>query len=118
MGMTAGVWLARVPAAKAQAHLSDGTLGIALFAVPVGLVLGAAVAERLVDRVGSRLLVRVCGVGSCLAAVTPGLAHDLPSLMAGLFAVGIFGGTLDVAQNAQGVRVEAAYGRPVSRSRN
>jgi hypothetical protein len=49
MGLTAGVWMARIPAAKSQAHLSDGTLDIALFAVPLGLVIGAALAERLVD---------------------------------------------------------------------
>jgi MFS family permease len=113
MGLTGGVWMARVPAAKSQAHLSDGTLGIALLAVPVGLVLGAALAERLVDRVGSAVLCRITGVGSCAATVTPGLAHSLPELMAALFVVGVFGGTLDVSQNAQGVRVEAAYGRPV-----
>jgi fucose permease len=116
MGLTGGVWMARIPSAKSQVHLSDGTLGIALFAVPVGLVLGAALAERLVDRVGSRVLGRICGVGSCAAAVTPGLAHSLPVLMAGLFVIGVVGGTLDVAQNAQGVRVEAAYGRPVMTS--
>jgi fucose permease len=116
MGLTGGVWNARVPAAKSQAHLSDGTLGLALFAVPVGLVLGAALAERLVDRVGSVLLVRICGLGICAATVTPGLARNLPGLMAALFAIGAFGGTLDVSANAQGVRVEAAYGRPVMTS--
>lgn len=116
MGLTTGVWMARIPAVKAQAHLSDGTLGIALFAVPVGLVFGAAAAERLVDRVGSAGLARVCGVANCALLVAPGLAHDLPELMAALLAVGAAGGTLDVAQNAQGVRVEAAYGRPVMTS--
>jgi fucose permease len=116
MGLTGGVWLSRVPSAKSQVHLSDGTLGIALFAVPVGLVLGATLAERLVDRVGSALLCRICGVGSCAATITPGLARTLPELMAALFACGVFGGTLDVAQNAQGVRVEAAYARPVMTS--
>jgi fucose permease len=116
MGLTGGVWMARVPSAKAQVHLSDGTLGVALFAVPVGLVLGAVLAERLVDRVGSTVLCRITGVGSCAAIVTPGLAHSLPELMAALFAVGAFNGTLDVSQNAQGVRVEAAYGRPVMTS--
>jgi fucose permease len=116
MGLTGGVWMARVPSAKSQVHLSDGTLGIALLAVPVGLVLGAALAERLVDRVGSRVLCRICGVGSCIALVTPGLAHTLPELMAGLFVIGVVGGTLDVSQNAQGVRVEAAYARPVMTS--
>jgi fucose permease len=116
MGLTGGVWMARVPAAKSQVLLSDGTLGVALLAVPVGLVLGAALAERLVDRVGSRVLARICGVGSCLAVMTPGLAHTLPELMAGLFVIGVVGGTLDVSLNAQGVRVEAAYGRPVMTS--
>ncbi|MGH3211880.1 MAG: MFS transporter [Trebonia sp.] len=116
MGLTGGVWMARVPSAKSQVHLSDGTLGVALLAVPVGLVLGAALAERLVDRVGSRVLCRICGVGSCVAVMTPGLAHTLPELMAGLFVIGVVGGTLDVAQNAQGVRVEAAYARPVMTS--
>ena len=82
MGLTAGVWMARIPAVKAQAHLSDGTLGVALFAVPVGLMVGAAVAERLVDRIGSAGLSRVCGVGNCLLIITPGLARNLPELMA------------------------------------
>ena len=116
MGLTSGVWMARVPAAKAQVHLSDGTLGVALFALPVGLVLGAALAERLVDRLGSAVLCRVAGVGGCVVSVTPGLAHTLPELMAALFGIGVFGGTLDVSQNNQGVRVEAAYGRPVMTS--
>jgi fucose permease len=116
MGLTGGVWMARVPAAKSQVHLSDGTLGVALLAVPAGLVLGAALAERLVDRVGSRVLCRICGVGNCLAVVAPGLAHTLPGLMAGLFVFGVLSGTLDVSQNAQAVRVEAAYARPVMTS--
>jgi fucose permease len=116
MGLTGGVWMARIPSAKAQVHLSDGTLGIALFGVPVGLVLGAALAERLVDRVGSTTLCRITGVGSCVVAVTPGLADNLPELLAALFGIGVFGGLLDVSQNAQGVRVEARYGRPVMSS--
>jgi fucose permease len=116
MGMIAGVWLARIPAVKAQAGLSDAALGVALFAVPVGLVLGTVLAERLVDRVGSALVARVAGVGNCLLAVPPGLARNLAELMAALLVFGIAGGTLDVAQNAQGVRVEAAYRRPVMTS--
>ena len=113
MGMVSGVWLARIPAVKEQAGLSDGALGAALFAVPVGLVLGAALAERLVDHVGSARVARVTGVGNCLLAVPVGLARNLPELMAALLVYGLAGGTLDVAQNAQGVLVEAAYRRPV-----
>jgi MFS family permease len=116
MGLTGGIWNARIPAAKSQVHLSDGTLGLALFAVPIGLVVGAALAERLVDRMGSALLARICGIGSCATIMTPGLAGTLPELMAALLVVGVFFGVVDVATNSQGVRVEGAYGRPVMTS--
>lgn len=116
MGMIAGVWMARIPAVKSQARLSDGTLGVALFAIPVGLVLGAALAGRLVDRVGSATVARAAGIGNCLLVLAPGLAGNLPELMAALLAFGVTGGTVDVAQNAQGVRVESACGRPVMTS--
>ena len=116
MGLTNGVWVARIPAVKAQAHLSDAVLGVTLFAVPIGLLLGAAAAERLVDRVGSARVAWVSGVALSLAIVTPGLAHNAAELLAALLAVGVFAGTLDVAQNAQGVRVENAYRRSVMNS--
>jgi fucose permease len=116
MGLTNGVWVARIPAVKAQAHLSDAVLGVTLFAVPIGLLLGAAAAERLVDRIGSARVAWVSGVALSLAIVTPGLAHNAAELMAALLAVGVTGGTLDVAQNAQGVRVENAYRRSVMNS--
>ena len=116
MGMISGVWMARIPAVKAQAGLSDGALGVALFAIPVGLVFGAALAERLVDRVGSAIVARAAGIGNCLLVVPPALARNLPELMVALLAFGLTGGTVDVAQNAQGVRVEAAYARPVMTS--
>ncbi len=89
MGLTGGVWMARIPAAKSQVHLSDGTLGVALFAVPVGLVLGAALAERLVDRVGSALLVPDLRRRQLRGGRDPGLARSLPELMAALFAIGV-----------------------------
>jgi fucose permease len=116
MGVVAGVWLARIPAVKAQAHLSDGTLGVALFAIPVGLVAGSYLAGRLVDRVGSAAMTRIGGIGVSAGVVLPGLAHNLASIVVPLLVYGFFGGMLDVAQNAQGVRVEAAYGRPVMTS--
>lgn len=116
MGMVGGTWMTRVPAAKAQAHLSDGTLGAALFAAPIGLVLGSMLAERLVDRAGSARVAKVAGIANCLLVVTLGLASSLPELMAALLIWCIAGGTLDVAQNAQGLLVEGEYGRPVMTS--
>ena len=115
MGMIAGVWMARIPAVKAQAGLSDAALGVALFAVPVGLVLGTALAERLVDRVGSALVARVAGVGNCLLAVPPGLARNLAELMAALLVFGLAGGTLDVPDGRRTRRASAS--RPLTGGR-
>jgi fucose permease len=116
MGLASGVWMARIPAIKTQAHLSDGTLGAALFALPVGLFLGSFAAERLIDRVGSAPLVRICGIGIGPTITAPGAARNLAELVAAMLAYGLCFGMLDVSQNAQGVRVEAAYGRPVMTS--
>src|ERR1700751_1693959 len=116
MGMTGGAWVSRIPAVKAQAHLSDGALGAALFAAPIGLVLGAAAAERLVDRVGSARVAWISGTALGVLTVVPGAAASLPELMAALLAMGAAGGVMDLAQNAQGVRLESAYGRPVMTS--
>jgi MFS family permease len=113
MGLTGGIWMARIPAIKDQAHLSDVTLGAALFSVPIGLMIGSFAAERMIDRAGSARLARITGLTYCALSATPGLAHSLAELMPALFTVGLVGGMQDVAQNAQGVRVEAAYGRPV-----
>jgi fucose permease len=58
----------------------------------------------------------VAGIVNCLLMISPGLASSLPALMAALLAWGVAGGTLDVAQNAQGLQVEGEYGRPVMTS--
>ncbi len=50
------------------------------------------------------------------ALVTPALAHDLVALTAGLIALGVVTGLLDVANNANAVVVERGYGRPVMSS--
>jgi len=39
LGVATATWSARLPAIKTALHLSDGRLGLALFAVPAGSVL-------------------------------------------------------------------------------
>ena len=116
MGLADGVWLARIPAIKENLGLSDGRLGVALLAAPVGLVLVAAIADRLIDRFGSARLTVAGGLAMPLIPVAIGLAGSEAALMAALFAFGAAGGLLDVSLNAQAVRVERGYGRPLINS--
>lgn len=116
LGMVGAVWVARIPAVKHRLDLTDGALGAALLAMPVGLVLVMPVCGRLVDRFGSGRVTLPAGVGFALSLLPLGLAGDLPSLVAGLLWFGLVSGLLDVAMNAHAVRVERTYGRPIMTS--
>jgi len=116
LGLADGVWLARIPAVKQNLGLSDGLLGVALLAAPVGLVIVAAFADRLIDRFGSARPTVAGAVAISLLPVAFGLAGSLAELMAALLVYGMAGGLMDVAMNAQAVRVERGYRRPLINS--
>ena len=116
LGLADGVWLARIPAVKQNLGLSDGLLGVALLTAPVALVIIAAFADRLIDRFGSARPTVAGAVAISLLPVAFGLAGSLGVLMAALFVYGMAGGLMDVAMNAQAVRVERGYRRPMINS--
>jgi MFS family permease len=108
-----GTWGPRLPALKADAGLSDGELGLALFGMAVGLLAGTRSAGAPIERYGSRLLLRV-GIPLLAAALLlPALAQALLPLAAGFFVLGFVSGGLDVAMNAHGVDVERELDRPI-----
>ncbi|HLJ98823.1 MAG TPA: MFS transporter [Streptosporangiaceae bacterium] len=113
LGTGTSTWAARLPALKATLHLSDGRLGLALFAAPCGSVLTLVLSGRLTDRFGAVRVLRVAGLMVPVALVTIGFARNLATLMLTLMLYGAVGGLLDVSMNACGARIEAAYGRPI-----
>jgi MFS family permease len=113
LGAATATWSARLPAIKANLHLTDGRLGLALFAVPAGSVLTLALSGRIVDRFGDVRVVRIAALLTCAALVPIGVARDLSWLMAVLACYGAVAGLLDVAMNACGARLELGYGRPI-----
>ena len=113
LGMGGATWAARLPAIKESLHLTDGRLGLALFAVPAGAVLTLTVSGRLTDAFGAVRVMRIGGLAVPAALIPIGLAADLPLLMIALACYGAVAGLLDVAMNACGARLEVAYGRPI-----
>jgi MFS family permease len=116
LGLAVAVWAARIPAVKHGLRLSDGALGVALLALPAGAVLAMPANGWLVDRFGSARVTRLAGVLLGGTLVLPGLAGNLPVLVAALLVLGMAMSLLDVGMNAHGVRVERAYGRPMMSS--
>ncbi len=116
LGVATATWAARLPAIKESLHLSDGRLGLALFAVPAGSVLTLALSGRIADRLGAVRVLRVAGVLNPAALIPIGLARDLVALMATLAVYGAMAGLLDVSMNACAAQLELGYERPIMSS--
>ena len=116
LGVATATWAARLPAIKSALHLSDGRLGLALFAVPAGAVLTLPFSGRIADRFGAVRVTRIAGA-ACPAALIPiGLGPqtgELAVLVAALACYGAVAGLLDVSMNACGAKLELAYGLPI-----
>jgi MFS family permease len=109
----AGSLAPRIPAIKADLDLSDGALGAALTGFAGGLFAGTRIAAWLIERFGSRRVIRAGLPVLAASLVGPGLTSDLAGLTASLVVLGLALGLLDVAMNAQAVAVERGYGRPI-----
>ena len=109
-------WAPRVPAIKHGLGLTDGQLGIALFGMTAGVLVGTRVVAWPINHFGSRPVIRVGSVLLCAAVVGPALATSLATLALSLAILGALGGVVDVAINAQAVAVERAYARPIMSS--
>jgi MFS transporter len=107
-----GSWGAALPAVQAHAGVDDGQLGLALLCIGAGALLTMRVAGSALDRRGAPALPAALAVFAA-AAVLPGLATSAVALSAALLVLGATSGAVDVAINAEGVRSEAAAGRPV-----
>ncbi len=116
LGVSTATWSARLPAIKAALHLSDGRLGLALFAYPVGSVATLVLSGRIADRFGTVRVLKLAGLLCPVAIIPIALAGNLPALMAALAVYGAMGGLLDVAMNASAARLELGYDRPIMSS--
>jgi MFS family permease len=112
-GFVSGSWAPRIPAFKDDLGLDNGDLGIALSGLAVGLFLGTRVAGRPIDRIGTRLPLRVGLPLMCVALVGPAVATDLLTLTLAFAWLGLVSGFLDVAMNANAVAVERGYRQPI-----
>lgn len=112
-GASLGTWVSRVPALQQRLDASKAELGLALFGLAVGAVVGLPLAGWLAHRFGSRRITRTALLGVAVTMPLPGLAPTLFALALCFAAFGLASGILDVAMNAHGVEVEGLYGRPI-----
>lgn len=115
-GFLLGGWIVHIPVVMDRTGISAATLGSLLLWMGAWAWLGMQAAGFFVDRVGSSRAVTVALVVMCGAILLPGAATDVWTLAGALAILGASNGVVDVAQNAQAVTVERAYGRPIMSS--
>jgi MFS family permease len=111
LGLSAGTWAARIPAIKAELHLSPGILGLCLLGPAAGSVLTMPLAGAVMATVPPRRVVQ-CAL-LLLAGMLP--LTTVVSSPAQLFAVlagwGVGLGVVDVGMNLEGSAVQDRLGR-------
>lgn len=116
-GFGMGVWASAIAPLQARLGLSPPALSVALLAMAAGAVVAMPLAPALSAQLGgSGRAAAVASLVYAPALATPGLAPNLPILVAAAFAFGAVNGLMDVAMNAHGTVVERSWGGAIMSS--
>ncbi len=105
--------LPRLPAIKDGLGLTNGELGSAVAAMPVGGLLVGGFVGILIARVGSGRLTTLAGVLTAATLLGVGFATSWATLALAYFVMGIFDATMDASMNSHGIGLQRQYGRSI-----
>lgn len=116
-GIGLASWMARTPAIKDALAASTAQMGIIIFGLAIGSILGLAASSRLVDRFSARRVMVGCMIIMPTGLTIAGLGVTFGALFwlvfSALALVGIGMGMCDVAMNLSGAANERALGRTI-----
>jgi MFS family permease len=112
-GLMVGTMTVRIPALTDKLGLSEAAVGGLLLAWGLGALVTMQSMRGLMNRAGSRTVLRVAGPLTALSLLALAFAPSVPLLMVTAALFGMAFGAVDVAMNAQGATVEKRYGRPL-----
>ena len=115
-GVCFASWASRIPSIQQSLHLSDVTLGIVLFALPVGSMIGLPFSGWLVTRFSSKRIAAHALLLYSVLLIAIGFADNIAILITSLLFFGMAGNISNISINTQAVGVEAKYGRNIMAS--
>ncbi|MFB2557109.1 MFS transporter [Herbiconiux liangxiaofengii] len=113
-GISIASWVARLPAVRDQLGIDTAQVGLLIFAMAAGSVVGLIAAPPLMARIGARagMVVVLCLVAAGLVGIGSGTGIAAAGLVAVSLAVFGFGnGAVDVMMNVEGAAAERAIGK-------
>ncbi len=115
-GAVIGTWVGHIPWIQDRFDLSEGTLGLILLTMSVGVIVALPIMGQAIVRLGSVRSTRLGGFACVAAVMLPLLAPEPYLLPLALIVLGASSGAMDVSMNAHGVAVERAFLRPIMSS--
>jgi MFS family permease len=116
-GIGIASWMARTPAIKAELGISTAEMGILIFALAIGSILGLLSSSHLIARFGARAVMAACFLVAPIGLTVAGLAVTFGQhywiAFGGLAVYGVGTATCDVAMNLSGAVNERLLGRTI-----
>ncbi len=115
-GLCFASWASRIPDIKHHLGLSDGQLGLILFAMPVGTMCSLPFTGWIISKLGSRTILLFAAFFYPTTLVMIGLVQQPWHLALALFVFGNFGNFFNISVNTQAIAVEQMYGKTIMAS--
>jgi MFS family permease len=115
-GLAISSWAPMVPLAKERLGLNDANLGYLLLMLGAGAIIMMPISGFLSHKYGTRIIILVSGL---VAAISLPCLLIMPNPILMGLALFIFGsgvGTIDVAMNSHGIKVQNGYGKQIMSS--
>lgn len=116
-GFGMAAWISRIPSVRDHLGLSVLDVGILIFAVSAGAIVGLLVAGHLVAWLGGahtiRLALTVGGISLAVVGIGTTLFSSVAIVVVGLVFAGVTNSLCDVAMNVEGAGVEREGGRTI-----
>jgi len=112
-GIITATWASRIPDVQQKFALSDATLGLVLFSLSAGLIMGLSIASWLVEKFGATRVMNLTTIGYLILLCLLAAAPSVIILVISLFLFGICRNITNLANNINAVKVQLIYKKPV-----
>ena len=116
-GLSMASWASRIPAVKQALQVSTSSMGILIFGIAAGSIVGLLASSHVIARIGARrtiaVVLTVGAIGFAVAGFGVSIGPSYAVVMIGLIVFGSMFSICDVAMNLQGAVNERVLGRSI-----
>ncbi|MET4583715.1 fucose permease [Conyzicola nivalis] len=116
-GLALASWVARLPATRDALGASTLEMGVLIFGLSLGSIMGLLISSHLIARFGAKGIMTWCFTIAPVGLATAGIAASFgPSFVVIFIGLAVFGAAFsicDVAMNVSGAANERALGRAI-----